>query len=433
VGQGKTRDELLDEIKELRNRIAELEEVGSKRVRRAVELEALQRVSLTLTSSLELETVLDAVLGGTLDLLEEIRAVHIFVYEDERISVGATRWADDRQGIYAEPRPQGLTYTVARQGEMILVPNLRKHPLYTDAPPEWEGAIVGLPLKIGDRVVGVMNVGYAQPRTFRDAELRVMRLLGDQAAIAIENARLYDQIRSHAEELEQRVAERTEELNAYTGMIVHDLKAPLHLIGGYANLLEVELAPTRYDELDEILAASQKMVEMIDQLLLLAQVRDTTSAVERLDVLPHVEAALARYKFRLRARQIAIHVSPNLPPVLGHGPWIEEVFANLVSNAIKYMGEDTPAPGIDIRGSRQGDLVRFEVQDTGIGIAPEDQKILFDMFARLHTINAPGHGLGLSIVHRVVTKLGGEVGVESVPDKGSTFWFTLPAAEPRSV
>ena len=114
---------------------------------------------------------------------------------------------------------------------------------------------------------------------------------------------------------------------------------------------------------------------------------------------------------------------------MGHAQWIEEIFANLVSNAIKYMGKDNPDPRISIRGKPEGDMVRYEVCDTGVGIAPDDQARLFEMFTRLHTVNAEGLGLGLSIVHRIINKLNGQIGVESEVGKGSTFWFSLPAAE----
>ncbi|HEY4690738.1 MAG TPA: ATP-binding protein, partial [Anaerolineae bacterium] len=112
----------------------------------------------------------------------------------------------------AEPRPRGLTYTVARAGEPIIVEDTSRHPLYADTP--WSPfAIIGVPLKIGSTVVGVMNVAYPAPHRFTESELRLLSLLAAQAAIAVHNARLHDQVQRHAAELEQRVAERTAELD----------------------------------------------------------------------------------------------------------------------------------------------------------------------------------------------------------------------------
>lgn len=159
---------------------------------RSAELEAIRKASLSLTASLDLNEVLDTILENTLSLLSDAQDAHIFLYDGGRLSFGAALWADGRKGQpWAHPRPDGLTYAVARKAEMILVADMQDHPLFKDVPLSWTGSIVGLPLKIGDRVVGVMTVAHPEPGIFSDSNLRVLRLLGDQAAIAIENARLH--------------------------------------------------------------------------------------------------------------------------------------------------------------------------------------------------------------------------------------------------
>jgi GAF domain-containing protein len=168
---------------------ARLYEAAQQRV---AELEAVRQAGLSLTSSLELQGVLEAILEGTIKLLDDINDTHIFLYEDGRVVFGAAYWDGSRQDRpWAEPRPEGFTYTVARQGEPVVVPDMRTHPLFADVPQEWTGAMVGLPLKMGGRVVGVMSIAYKEPRTFEESELHILRLLADQAAIAIENARLF--------------------------------------------------------------------------------------------------------------------------------------------------------------------------------------------------------------------------------------------------
>ena len=157
---------------------------------RIQELEAVRQASLSVTSSLELQTVLEAILAHTLKLVAADDA-HIFLYDGQKLTFGAVRWAGlvEREA-YSDPREDGLTYTVARTGERVVVPDVDKHPLFSHW--KWGGAIVGLPLKIGKRVVGVMNIAIDQPRAFTDAELRVLELLADQASIAIENVRLFE-------------------------------------------------------------------------------------------------------------------------------------------------------------------------------------------------------------------------------------------------
>ena len=167
--------------------------------RRSAELDAVHKASLSLTASLDLQEVLDTILENTLELLSDAQDAHIFLYDEEKLNFGAALWSGGHKGkAWANPRPGGLTYSVARGGEVINVPDMREHPLFKDTPPTWIGSIVGLPLKIGPRVVGVMTVADAKTNAFAERKLHVLRLLADQAAIAIENARLHDMVTRQA-------------------------------------------------------------------------------------------------------------------------------------------------------------------------------------------------------------------------------------------
>ena len=180
---------------------------------RRKEVEAVYQASLNMTVSLDLDVVLPAIMRATLALVSA-ESVHIFLYDGERLQFGA---AEDHSGPLAaprnNPRPEGLTYTVARSGQAIFVEDTGAHPLYADPSLGWRRfAIVGIPLMIEAKVVGVMNVSYSAPRRIVESERRSLMLLATHAAIAIQNARLHEQAQRHAEELEQRVAERTAEL-----------------------------------------------------------------------------------------------------------------------------------------------------------------------------------------------------------------------------
>jgi diguanylate cyclase (GGDEF)-like protein/PAS domain S-box-containing protein len=138
-----------------------------------------------------MQPTLEMILDYALQLVAADDA-HIFLCDGERLIFGAALWGGGhQQEPCAEPRPQGLTYTVARGGERIVVPDVSSHPLFQDY--QWDGAIVGLPLRIGERVVGVMTVAFHRPHPFDESEMRVLGLLADQAAIAIENARLFEE------------------------------------------------------------------------------------------------------------------------------------------------------------------------------------------------------------------------------------------------
>jgi GAF domain-containing protein len=157
--------------------------------RRSAELESLRRASIGLTSSMEIQAVLDAILENALKLVDAYDA-HIFLYDGESLTFAGARWAGStKETPHSEPRQEGLTYRVARSGERFVIPDAASDAIYADS--AWEGAIIGMPLCKGERVLGVMNVAYQRPHHFSEAEVRALELLADQAAIALENARLH--------------------------------------------------------------------------------------------------------------------------------------------------------------------------------------------------------------------------------------------------
>lgn len=162
------------------------------------ELESLHRASLALTASLDLKQVLDAILQAIFNLLRDAKDAHIFLYNGEELHFGAALWWNGRRDQYTQPRKNGITYTVAVRGEPIVVTDMQDHELFHNAPTNWSGSIVGLPLKIGMRVVGVLNVARVETIGFTAGEMRLLRLLADQAAMAIENARLHNLILQQA-------------------------------------------------------------------------------------------------------------------------------------------------------------------------------------------------------------------------------------------
>jgi diguanylate cyclase (GGDEF)-like protein len=152
-------------------------------------LEAVYQANLHLTASLDLSHVLDAILNSVLRIMEDSSTSQIYLFQEENLSFGAVKRSNGNSPPMADPRPGGLTNTVAKTGELMIINDVQQHPLFEDV--SWEGAVIGLPLKIGARVVGVMNVIYTSPRELASSEIRMARLLADQAAIAIENAHLH--------------------------------------------------------------------------------------------------------------------------------------------------------------------------------------------------------------------------------------------------
>ncbi len=271
------------------------------------------------------------------------------------------------------------------------------------------------------------------------------------------------QLQAYTQELELRNAE----LDAFAHTVAHDLKNPLSALVGFSSLLEARL--TRMPEeqvranLERIKQNSYKMTNIIDELLLLSSVRKIEDVPTRpLDMATIVEEAhqrLADLRARVRAD---IRMPEAWPTAIGYAPWVEEVWVNYLSNAMKYGGNpdakipprielgyatfDDRRPMADLEtaplaGTPQSEIahlkskienpqskIAFWVRDNGPGLTPEHQAKLFAPFERLNQTRAEGHGLGLSIVRRIVEKLHGDVGVASVVGEGSVFWFTLPIA-----
>ncbi|MBI3168011.1 MAG: GGDEF domain-containing protein [Chloroflexi bacterium] len=161
----------------------------------ADELDALKRISLNLTSNLDLQKVLDVLVAEAMSLIKNAYSVHIFLYERGELEFGAS--LDDkgeRNKPVSKPRSDGLTYTVARTGKQIIVEDMKNHPLYKEAPSHWVGSIVGTPLKFKNEIVGVMNISKRVVGKFTRSESRLISLLADQAAVAIFNASLYKRL-----------------------------------------------------------------------------------------------------------------------------------------------------------------------------------------------------------------------------------------------
>ena len=163
------------------------------------ELDALRKLSINLTSSLDLPDVLDALVSEAMQLTPKARDVHIFLYKDGVLTFGASLDSEGKKNeTFSKPRKSGLTYTVAKTGEMIIVEDMQNHPLFENTPKNWIGGIIGIPLKVGNTVVGVMNMARSNVGGFSDSELRLLSLLSDQAAVAISNANLHQMISKQA-------------------------------------------------------------------------------------------------------------------------------------------------------------------------------------------------------------------------------------------
>jgi signal transduction histidine kinase/AmiR/NasT family two-component response regulator len=414
--------------------------------RQKAELEALQQASLRLTARLELDAVLSALLEQAL-ILVKADYTHIFFYDDGEISFGAALWTNGTQGRpIAKPRPEGLTYTVARSGQRIVIGDVNTHPLFENW--RWGGAIAGLPLSVGEQVIGVMNVSYERPHDYSEGELRLLESLAAQAAIAIQNARLYEQVQRHAIGLEQRVHERTQELMAanerlkeldllktkFINDISHELRTPATNVRLYLKLLEKGRPGKQRQYLEVIQEQTDQMVQLVEDILNFSRLELNQSRVTfmNVDLNAIVRRSLSAYQARAADQGLGLVFDPGsgLPRVRGEPDQLSQVVDILLDNALNYTSEG----GVRIRtGADPGQRRAFlEVADTGRGIQAADLPHIFERFFRGEGVGSStisGSGLGLSIAEEIVKLHNGEIKVESTPGTGSTFRVYLPLAE----
>ncbi len=224
---------------------------------------------------------------------------------------------------------------------------------------------------------------------------------------------------------------KNDQLDAFSYMVAHDLKNPLNLILGMTDIVlkrHPELNQESTDHLQSVIRAGQQMFEIIESLLLLARIGQQKIESAPINMYEIIEQVEYRLSHLFKQYNGQLQKTTTLPTALGYAPWVAEIWANYLSNALKYGGRP---PKITIGATLQEDKkIRFWVRDNGKGLTEEAKAKLFNPFTRLSdAMDAEGHGLGLAIVKRIIKKLEGEVGIESCVGEGSLFYFTLPAQE----
>jgi signal transduction histidine kinase len=400
--------------------------------RRNQDLALLNQVGRDLTATLDLQQVVEQSLRAVTETIgAEDASIWLWDEEEEGWLVCRAAFHEGQSLAPVNlrlPSGQGIAGWVAQEGESIVIASTADDPRFFPGIDEQTGfrttTLIAVPLRIRGAISGVLEVVNKQQGSFDADDVALVETLAASTAIAVDNAQLVGALRQHTLELEAR----NEELDAFAHTVAHDLKSPLGVITGLAGVLAEDHASMSSAELreylDMIAQNGHKINRIIDELLLLAVVRKLEDVeVEPLDMASVVTESQQRMAHMIEESQAEVILPDVWPIVAGYGPWVEEVWANYLSNAIKYGGEP---PQVELGATEQADgTVRFWVRDNGPGLTSEEQARLFTPFTRLDQVRTKGHGLGLSIVRRIVEKLGGRVGVESEVGRGSEFYFTL--------
>jgi len=251
-----------------------------------------------------------------------------------------------------------------------------------------------------------------------------------------ERKALLEELKRHADELEIRVQEREQsnaELEAFSYSVSHDLRAPLRAIAGFAEALQEDCAKDLNQQgreyVDEIIKAAARMNSLVQDLLEYGRVSRVNLQLVPVNLRAAVDNAI-RQLGNDHGGSLDVQVSPNLW-VRAHEQALAQATFNLLSNAVKFHKKGLP-PEVNLCAETHNAYVRLSVSDNGIGIAPQHRERIWQVFERLHDRETyPGTGIGLAIVKRAMSRMGGSCGVESEVEKGSTFWIELPLAEPE--
>lgn len=429
----------------------------------AARAEALVQTAAVLNAQIELDTVLATICQQTA-LAFNVSAVSVSLYDEkaQRLVHGKSYGLPPEYDQLVHPFevPASLLEAAETSTKSFVIRRdvrLGRHDpnaaLYADMDIQ---TMISAGLVNERRPVGTLNLHVRhQQRTFTESELILLKGLSDQAALAITNAQLHEAGKEHAAVLEQRVSERTAELeqqnralvkareraeaadrlkSVFLAIMSHELRTPLNSIIGFTGLMLQELAgPLNQEQAKQmgmVKESAHHLLSLINDVLDISKIEAGQMTLEKEDVeipalVNRVAASLrpAADKKRLR---LVVELDPAVAVVTSDARRVEQVLINLVGNAIKF----TEKGQVHIRCRfNEANCLLFQITDTGIGISADDIDKLFQPFSQIDSgINRrhDGTGLGLSISRRLVEMLGGEIWVESRPGVGSTFSFTLP-------
>jgi signal transduction histidine kinase len=431
-----TKEQLIDELVQMCQRIVELEASETMRQRNR-ELNLLNRAGQEFTASLDLEQVTEQLLPTATEI---IGAEGASVWLRESVSDNdwlvcrtAYHHGQTRSPVNLRLRPgEGIAGWVMQKRESAVVPNVPDDPRFFPGIDAQTGfrtlSLLAVPLWVRDQVIGVLEVVNKKEGNFVWSDCVWAETLAASAAIAIDNARLTATVRHRT--LDLQVCYK--QLDSFSRVLTENIRGPLGLIVSFAQTLarDHEVLPTEelHRYLTLIAQRGREVVEAVDGLLAIepGPSQEIEDEIKPLDTAGIVAEAVERLTYMIERYQAEIILPESWPIAQGYAPWVEEVWFNYLSNAIKYGGRP---PRVELGFDVSAAGVRFWVRDNGPGLAPEEQVRLFIPVTRPGLSRDAAYGLGLSLVRRIVEKLGGQIGVESQVGQGSLFYFILPVAE----
>ena len=403
-------------------------------------LAASSEIGRLVTSTLDLNTIFTR----TVNLISERFGFYfasIFISEETgfhavlREATGEAGEAMKAQGFSIVVGSASIVGMVADSGNAMVVNDVAQESLYLPNPLLLDtNSEAAIPLRIGQRIVGVIDIQSMQTSAFSEDDISVLQSLADQVAVAIDNARSY--------ELSQQLIKDLREIDQLKSQFLanmsHELRTPLNSIIGFSRVIlkgiDGPVTDLQQQDLTAIYNSGQHLLGLINDILDLARIEAGKMELnsEEVQLAEMTTSVLSTAKGLVKEKPIHLLqlIPSDMPAVRGDTMRVRQVLLNLISNASKFTDEGS----ITVQAlTQKGPSGRMEalinVVDTGPGISLEDQEKLFKAFSQVDgsaTRKSGGSGLGLSICANLVQLHGGRIGVTSEVGKGSTFWFTLP-------
>jgi len=389
-------------------------------------------------STFDLQNVFDTLVKSAHQLCEADSAF-LFQFDGKNFSWGADYgFSPEYKSFMQEALPKlkpgrgSLSGRVALERITVHMPDILADPEST-----WHEAsrigktatLLGVPLLRGGELIGVLGLGRTTVRPFTDAQIELLTTFADQAVIAIENVRLFEEIQDKSRQLEEASKHKSQ----FLANMSHELRTPLNAILGYTELIIDGIYGEAPDKMRAVLERVQTngkhLLGLINDVLDLSKIEagQLVLSIQDYSVKDIVQGVYSAVEPLASGKKLAfkIDVPANLPPARGDDRRLTQVLLNLVGNAIKF----TDAGEVAVRAAAGNGNFTISVHDTGPGIAEADQAKIFEEFQQADSTKTKvkgGTGLGLSIAKRIVEMHGGRLWVESSPGNGSTFSFTVP-------
>jgi signal transduction histidine kinase len=419
--------------------------------RRRREAEELARVAQSLTETLDMTAVGDRIVTSVCKLFDVKASTLRLIQPDgslRAIASSGEAFAQAPGGQTIHSR-KGLTTRAVAEGKPLWSADVLSDPTIALTDPmrayqleSGNRSVIAVPLRAHEKIIGALALSDKTGRTYSGNDVALLQTFADQAALALENARLFDEVKQNIEDLQQKTSELERANKAkdeFLSIVSHELRTPLNVVIGYSAMLQEgilgEVNPKQEEVLGKMLDRANDQLKLINSILQATQIGAGTVSVirENVSLKEFIEELKSRYDFPFK-KEITLQwqYSSELPLLNTDSDKLKHILQNIIDNAIKFTEKGRII--VSVQSMSESGTIEFKVTDTGVGIPKAMQPVIFEMFRQVDSSeNRPfeGVGLGLYIVKKLAEILGGKVEVESEEGQGSTFIVTLPSERPR--